>query len=120
MAYHERHLHDLGYRLSVLFYRTKCRAKRVGLEFGLTLEWVEEQWKKQNGSCRLTGIPLEFGRAATARNPRSPSLDRIDSSRGYTTDNVELVCTWVNIAIGDFGRKVALDLASRFVERNRA
>lgn len=33
---------------------------------------------------------------------RSVSIDRKDSSLGYTESNVQLVCRWVNLAKGRF------------------
>jgi hypothetical protein len=30
-------------------------------------------------------------------NPNKLSIDRIDSKRGYTQDNIQLVCCWVNL-----------------------
>lgn len=44
------------------------------------------------GRCEVTGIPFEFGRwPGTAKNPYAPSLDRIDSSKPYSPDNVQVV-----------------------------
>lgn len=43
--------------------------------------------------CALTGIPFEFEReAAAARRPFAASIDRKDSSVGYSVDNCRLVC----------------------------
>lgn len=39
-------------------------------------------------------------------NPYSPSLDRIDTSRGYTKDNVRLVVYAVNIMLMDWGESI--------------
>ena len=53
-----------------------------------------EMWNKQEGKCALTGIPMtvtERGRTNT-----NISLDRIDSNKGYTKDNVHLICSAVN------------------------
>ena len=51
-----------------------------------------------------------------ARRPFAPSLDRIDSSGGYTRDNTRLVCQAVNFALNAFGedifREVVLAAAS--------
>jgi hypothetical protein len=53
------------------------------------------------GRCEVTGI--EFARSESGRSPWAPSLDRIDAKRGYTADNVRLVCLLVNQALGEWG-----------------
>lgn len=35
-----------------------------------------------------------------------PSIDRIDTTRGYTPDNVRLVCAAVNLALNQFGEGI--------------
>jgi hypothetical protein len=49
----------------------------------------------QAGRCALTGVPMTTvcwgGYVAT-----NLSIDRIDSDRGYTEDNIQLVCVAAN------------------------
>lgn len=58
-------------------------------------------WVKQKGKCSITGLDMVFG-TEYFRNEdtkyRTMSLDRIDSSKPYDRDNIQLVCLWVNIA----------------------
>lgn len=62
---------------------------------------VYRLWVKQEGKCSITGVEMVFGteyyRNADTKY-RTISIDRIDSSRGYDSDNIQLVCLWVNIA----------------------
>ena len=53
---------------------------------------LERLWKKQGGRCALTGREM-----ATGPGPQSVSVDRIDSSRGYIPENIQLVCHAVNV-----------------------
>lgn len=39
----------------------------------------------------------------TGRNPNAPSVDRIDSSRGYTVDNCRLILWSLNRALNNYG-----------------
>lgn len=67
-------------------------------EFTITLEGIWELFLRQDRKCALTGIPLTFsvGRKAYERHVQNASLDRIDSTKGYTPDNVWWVHKSVN------------------------
>ena len=60
------------------------RARKKGLEFNLTEHDIVIP-----SHCPALGIPIfcEGGRATA----NSPSLDRIDPSKGYTRDNIVVV-----------------------------
>ena len=74
------------------------RAKRRGKKFALTLADLKNQWDRQNGICPYTGWSLILPKTSNERPKKTidrASLDRIDSSRGYTKDNIQ----WVSLAI---------------------
>lgn len=82
----------------------KSCAKRRNLEFSITIEYAWSLFEKQCRLCKLTGIPLRLGynesgnKIATRNHTEvTASLDRIDSTRGYTEDNVQWVHKTVNI-----------------------
>ena len=82
------------YRLTAagLFSKYKRSAKRRGINFTLTLEWFDEQiTKPEFNICAISGIEFMNGSNGFA-DPFSRSLDRIDSTKGYTPDNVAWVC----------------------------
>ena len=62
---------------------------------------------KQEYKCALTGETLtcvvkrNIGSNKRNRYPTNVSIDRIDSQKGYTIDNIQLVCLIVNIAKQD-------------------
>lgn len=66
-------------------------AKKRNLEFSVTPEFLDELFQKQNYLCRLSGLPIEFN-----IKTRTASLDRIDSSKGYTKDNIQWVHKDIN------------------------
>ena len=66
--------------------------------------WIYEKIK--NGYCEVTGIKFDletqFNFSAHAKNPYVPSLDRIDSSKPYSKDNVKLVVYMHNMCKSEF------------------
>jgi hypothetical protein len=51
----------------------------------------------------------EWHRTKHNMNPRQPSLDRIDSSKGYIEGNVEFVCVSINYAKNGFSKQQMID-----------
>ena len=71
------------------------RAKKKGLDFDIDREFLLDLFGKQNKKCALTGMTLQFTSRARVHDATA-SLDRIDSSRGYTKDNVQWLHKTVN------------------------
>jgi len=72
--------------------RYKSKAKKRSINFTLTLEWFEQQiTKPEFNVCAISG--KQFVEAnGNPNEPFARSLDRIDSTKGYTPDNVAWVC----------------------------
>ena len=83
-----------------MFCLSRIRAKRRGLDFSLTRDWFEE--RLVTGVCELTGRKLDVSTGCTT-GPRaaSPSVDRIDASKGYTPDNCQMILYCLNSAFGN-------------------
>lgn len=76
----------------------KQRAKRSGREYSLPKGWLYETLMRQQGRCAISGVGI---RRSQGRFDRlGPSIDRIDSSVGYTPQNCHVVALGVNIAKG--------------------
>jgi type II secretory pathway pseudopilin PulG len=76
------------YRLQMLLNASKQRAKQKGREHSITLEDIKDIYPT-DGKCPVFGFDLEFGNAGFRET--SPSIDRIDSSKGYTRDNIQII-----------------------------
>lgn len=76
------------------FRNCKSRFK----DFNLTLEDIMDVWNRQNGICPYTGILLHSSNYSRINKDPiySASLDRVDSSKGYTKDNVQFVSRAIN------------------------
>lgn len=73
----------------------RARAKSLNREFDITYLDLLEVFHKQNGKCILSGIEMQRT-VLIKKNPYNISIDRIDSKKGYTKDNIQLVCFIVN------------------------
>lgn len=91
--------------LKELIKSARSRAKQKSMAFDLDYDWLCGLFDSQGGKCKVTGLPLDFETNSDYNkiNPRAPSLDRIDTNRGYTKENVRLVCAQVNLAINWWG-----------------
>jgi len=69
-----------------VFYNAKARAKKNGLQFNLTIEQLVEM---AVDVCPLLEIDLTYSDQKSKDS--SASIDRIDSSLGYTKDNCMII-----------------------------
>lgn len=64
----------------------------------------------ERGYCEVTKIPFVLGSVKDgAKKPFSPSIDRIDSSKGYCKENIRLVLWQVNLMKGELSDDELLD-----------
>ncbi len=104
-----------------LLTSAKVRAKKKRLKFDLTIEWARARW---TGRCEMTNLPFaatnrQRGGGKKGGTAFSPSIDRIDNTRGYTQDN----CWFVLLAINAAKRENTIDdlyiIMEAAVERRR-
>lgn len=93
----EKHHSWKGYKeISSRFFKSIIyNAEARNLSFDVTIEQLWDLFIKQDKKCALSGLPLTFS-ANHGKIKGNASLDRIDSSRGYTIDNVQWVHTLIN------------------------
>jgi hypothetical protein len=76
-------------------------------------------WERCEGRCAVSG--LEFGNAAVgagrARHPFRPSLDQIEPGKGYTAENVRLVCVAANFAMNAWGLDTLIQVAQGVIKK---
>lgn len=70
------------------FAQIRRNAKKRNLEFNITIQDIEEIFEKQNISCAMTGDKLVFNTYTTNGDA---SVDRIDSTKGYYKDNIQII-----------------------------
>lgn len=104
---------ELVYILERRLGAYRKRATQRGMGFDLDREWIVDICKRQDGKCFYTGWEM-----AITEGARMVSVDRIDSSKGYTKDNCVLACVAANVAKNDMGlaefAELTLAMADRF------
>jgi len=71
--------------------RTRRRAEKKGFEFNITESDIVVPTH-----CPLLGIKLEVGRDKDGYVHSSPSIDRIDSTKGYVKGNIWIISNRAN------------------------
>ncbi len=89
-----RHRRTLKGTISNKLMSSKKRARKDNLLFDIDNTYVTSLWEQQSGKCAKTGV--ELGRIGDKW--LSPSLDRIDPSKGYEKGNVQWTCWRYNDA----------------------
>lgn len=88
------------YFANSMLSRCKSQAAKANLYFGLDIKWFKAELAK--GVCAATGIsfvmPSYQPGAKGKRGPWTPSVDRIDNSKGYIKSNCRLVVWIYNLA----------------------
>lgn len=79
------------------FSTIENNAKSRHLEFNITMEFLWDLFLKQNRKCALSGIEISLNKNKRQKIYQTASLDRIDSSEGYTEDNVQWVDKDINL-----------------------
>lgn len=86
--YQQQRRKDPEYRLKMLFNSAKQRATKKNRQFNLTIDDLKFIWPVDN-KCPVFGFELEWNEAGF--RDTSPSIDRKDSTKGYTLDNVQII-----------------------------
>jgi hypothetical protein len=102
IAYHNRNKEHVNRRNNTykiahperyLVWVARYRAKKKNMEFSIT----EHDIVIPN-ECPILGIPMFVGKR---NNPNSPSIDRLDNSKGYVVGNVCVISSRANALKSD-------------------
>ena len=106
------------------WHTTYVKAIERELKFEISIEYAWDLFLKQNRRCALTGVLLEFRNSNYKRKKVMlvASLDRIDSSKGYSIGNVQ----WIHKDINkmkqsfsqDYFKEMCILVAKNFQNNN--
>lgn len=93
-----------------LYTKTRNRALHKGIEFSISLKWVEKRLNANK--CEVTGLTFQTnGLNSSKSHPFQPSIDRKDITKGYTVKNSRVVCAIYNYAKHTYTHEDVVKLA---------
>ena len=80
------------------FSQLKSSRKTKGsFKWELAFDDIKKKWDDSKGKCAVSGIKMTHHRDGSGKRiPTNVSIDRINNKKGYTKNNVRLVCWCVN------------------------
>ena len=96
------------------FEKAKTGAETRGLVFDVTVEDIWFLYTSQEGRCALSGMPIGWSEVGSIH---TASLDRIDSSKGYLKDNVQLLHKDVNFMKQQFNQEYFVEVCRAIADK---
>jgi hypothetical protein len=96
----------------------KNAAMRRNIPFAVTMDNIWAQYLKQEGKCAFTGLDLTLTNSNNF-NFQTASLDRIDSTKGYTPDNIQWVHKDANKMKMDLPEEKFLSIVKQIYEHKQ-
>lgn len=99
----------------------KNQAKKRGLEFSISYEYLWDLFLRQDRKCAYSGIEIFFSRnnIEHINGDYTASLDRINSSLGYIEGNVQWVHKRVNVMKGNMEEQEFLNFCEAITFKNK-
>ena len=98
--------------VNIAFSHVKGNAARRNIPFEITKEEAYQILERQKFFCALTGMPLTLHPKCNA------SLDRIDSTQGYTPQNVQWVYKTINLMKWTLSTEEFVELCEMVVQHS--
>jgi hypothetical protein len=89
-------------------YFQRGRRKHTG---DITIEQMHQMWIDQDKKCKLSGAPIGFN--DSGKHGSTCSIDRIDSLKNYTIDNIQLVHKDINIMKNKFNNEYFINVCKQ-------
>lgn len=99
---------------SKVLAKTRGKNNKDRGEFDIDRKFIQNLIKTQDNKCAISGMDFVW----EYNNSKKVSIDRIDCNKGYTKDNVRLVCQQVNMAINEFNLQNFFDMCLSVVIHN--
>lgn len=101
------------------FYRLKTGANKRNLDFDITIEYIWGLFLQQSRKCALSGVDIQFSKKNIDKSNTTASLDRINSSKGYTIDNIQWIHKDLNKMKTNFKQEDFIQWCKIIAERHK-
>jgi hypothetical protein len=91
----KRYLNSRKGIITKLLAHARERARKRGVVCSIAAEDIASVWPDDN-RCPVLGLPLARSVGKSGPGDASPSLDRLDSSKGYVPGNITVVSALAN------------------------
>lgn len=95
-------------KIHMLMTDLRRRSELAKKECEINLDTFKEWRITQNDRCSLSGVPVTW----EPKKWNTGSIDRIDSSKGYTLDNIQLVIWPINMMKNDLNCRDAANIVN--------
>lgn len=94
---------------------------RRQIEMSVSIEDAWDIFLEQDKSCAVSGLPLNFTHenGVRVRDTKTASLDRIDSAKGYTKENVQWTHKDINLMKGRLDEDYFVELCTAVAENSK-
>ena len=104
-----------GVRIS-WFNKFKLGAELRGLDWTLTMDDVADVYERQQKRCALTDIEIVFPEVGHPQSAPA-SIDRIDSSKGYHVDNIQLITKHLNMMKQSYSQEYFIEMCIKVADK---
>lgn len=95
--------------------KLKKGAVNRSLQFEVSIEYAWKLFLDQNKKCALTGWDITLGKWGT----QTASIDRKNSSKGYTADNIQWLHKDINKMKSNLAESYFIEICKTIVERSK-
>jgi hypothetical protein len=78
-------------------------------------QFLIDLWYSNDGKCAITGLQMNH----KTGNLYTVSVDRIDSTKSYTKDNVQLICKGINFLKNKHTQDETIDFLNQYYETRK-
>jgi len=96
------------------FNKYKLSAELRDIDFDLTVEQVWDKYLEQNKLCALTNLKIGWEQIGSIH---TASIDRVDSTKGYSFDNIQIVHKDINFMKQQFGQDYFIKLCTLVADK---
>ncbi len=105
--------------ISLAYIKKEAKRRNIYFHPELTHSFLHKLYLDQNKKCALTGRDIYFTKNRKEIQNNKASLDRIDSSKGYTKDNLQWIYKDVNMMKWELKQEYFIKLCEKVAGHNK-